>query len=103
SGARHHAVTGHIYDYQRSAASPSSAGAALSYTFTGSGLDILGANDGSPRLKVTVDHEPLVPNARTLASGQFEQTYALRGLPYGEHTVTVELLSGSLTVDAVGV
>src|SRR5699024_5395707 len=75
----------------------------LSYSFTGSGLDLLGANDGSAHLKVTVDGELVDPNARTLASGQFEQTYALRGLPYGEHTVTVELLSGSLTVDAVGV
>jgi len=103
SGDWDHAVTGDMYDYQRSASSTDSAGADLSYSFTGSGLDILGANDGSARLKVTVDGELVVPNARTLASGQFEQTYALRGLPYGEHTVTVELLSGSLTVDAVGV
>src|SRR5699024_7833757 len=66
------------------------------------GLDILGANDGSAHLKVMVDGELVAPNARTLASGQFEQPYVLRGLPYGEHTVTVELLSGSLTVDAVG-
>src|SRR5699024_8010421 len=66
------------------------------------GLDILGANDGSAHLKVMVDGELVAPNARTRASGQFEQTYVLRGLPYGAHTVTVELLSGSLTVDAVG-
>src|SRR5699024_8834532 len=63
----------------------------------------LGVNDGSARLDVMVDGEITVVNAPTLASGQFEQAYTLRGLPYGEHTVTLEVTAGELNVDAVGV
>ncbi|QOR70567.1 bacterial Ig-like domain-containing protein [Ruania alkalisoli] len=103
SGSWNHAVSGSMYEYQRSTSRTSEAGASVAYTFTGSGLDVLGSNDGSARLEVRVDGELVEPAARTQASGQFEQTYVLRGLAHGEHTVSLEVLSGSLTVDAVAI
>ncbi|UFU06350.1 bacterial Ig-like domain-containing protein [Ruania halotolerans] len=103
SGSWNHAVSGSMYEYQRSTSRTSEAGARMGYTFTGSGLDVLGVNDGSARLEVRVDGELVEPAARTQASGQFEQTYVLRGLAHGEHTVSLEVLSGSLTVDAVAI
>ncbi|SEE71874.1 bacterial Ig-like domain-containing protein [Ruania alba] len=103
SGSWNHAVSGSMYEYQRSTSRTSEAGASVAYTFTGSGLDVLGVNDGSARLKVRVDGELVEPAARTQASGQFEQSYVLRGLAHGEHTVSLEILSGSLNVDAIAV
>ncbi|WP_159618472.1 Ig-like domain-containing protein [Ruania rhizosphaerae] len=103
SGNWNHAVSGSMYEYQRSTSRTSEAGASVAYTFTGSGVDVLGSNDGSARLEVRVDGELVEPAARTQASGQFEQSYVLRGLAHGEHTVSLEVLSGSLTVDAVAV
>jgi hypothetical protein len=91
-----------MYTYQRSLSSGGS-GATLKYTFTGTGLDILGANDGSAKLEVTVDGQVTSSSAGTTASQELYQTYALRGLSAGSHTVQIKVLSGTLTVDAVGV
>jgi hypothetical protein len=90
-----------MYNYQRSISS-GGAGATLKYTFTGTGLDILGPNDGSAKLEVTVDGKVTSASASTLASREFYQTYTLRGLSAGTHTVQVKVLSGTLVVDAVG-
>jgi hypothetical protein len=38
-----------------------------------------------------------------MAATELYQTYALRGLTPGAHTVQFKVLSGTLTVDAVGV
>jgi len=75
----------------------------LAYTFTGSGLDIIGANDGSARLNVALDGKLIATNLPARSSTNFQQTFALRGLPWGRHTVTVEVIAGTLVVDAVGV
>jgi hypothetical protein len=92
-----------MYEYGRTSSTSKGAGASVSYTFTGSGLDVLGPNDGSARLDVTVDGEPVALNARTRASGYYQQAFELRGLEWGEHTVTLTVASGTLNVDAVGV
>ncbi|WP_402464004.1 carbohydrate-binding protein [Isoptericola aurantiacus] len=102
-GAWKHANGGSMYEYMRSTSVSQADGASLTYTFTGSGLEILGANDGSARLDVSVDGETLAANQATRDSGQFQQAYELRGLPWGEHTVTLTVISGTLLVDAVGV
>jgi hypothetical protein len=91
-----------MYNYQRSISSGAT-GATLKYTFTGTGLDILGANDGSAKLEVTVDGQINNASASTLASNELYQTFTLRGLTNGSHTVQVKVLSGTLVVDAVGV
>lgn len=92
-----------MYEYSRTSSVSQAEGASVSYTFTGSGLDVLGPNDGSARLDVTVDGEPIAVNAPTRASGQYQQAYELRGLGWGEHTVTLTVASGTLNVDAIGV
>ncbi|HEY5961832.1 MAG TPA: hypothetical protein VIV60_34975, partial [Polyangiaceae bacterium] len=91
-----------MYNYQRSI-STGGTGATLKYTFTGTGLDLLGLNDGSAKLEVTVDGQVTTASASTLASKEFYQTYALHGLASGAHTVQFKVLSGTLVVDAVGV
>jgi chitodextrinase len=92
-----------MYEYQRTASTNREAGATVSYTFTGSGLDVVGPNDGTARLDVRVDDEPVATNVATRRSASYQQAFALRGLPYGEHTVTLEVVAGTLDVDAVGV
>ena len=91
-----------MYNYQRSISSGGT-GATLKYTFAGTGLDILGLNDGSAKVEVTVDGQITSASASTSASAEFYQTFTLRGLTNGSHTVQVKVLSGTLTVDAVGV
>lgn len=92
-----------MFEYGRTSSINRAEGASVSYTFTGSGLDVVGPNDGSARLDVTVDGEPTAVNARTRASGHYQQAFELRGLEWGEHTVTLTVASGTLNVDAVGV
>lgn len=91
-----------MYNYQRSV-SKGGTGATLKYTFGGTGLDILGANDGSAKLEVTVDGQVTNASANTMASKEFYQTFAARGLSNGAHTVQVKVLGGTLVVDAVAV
>ncbi|CAH0122252.1 hypothetical protein PAE9249_04800 [Paenibacillus sp. CECT 9249] len=92
-----------MFHYQRSLSTSQGADAALEYTFVGTGLDILGPNDGSAKLEVTVDGQIVAASAITTASKELYQTFTLRGLAYGEHTVRIKVLSGTLVVDAVAV
>jgi len=92
-----------MYDYQRSLSTSKGAGATLKLTFTGSGLDVLGPNDGTAKLEVTVDGQVVDPAAATAASPELYQTFTLRGLTTGPHTVQLKVSSGTLVVDAVGV
>ncbi len=91
-----------MYDEQRTL-SKGGSGATLKYTFTGTGLDILGANGGTAKLEVTVDGTVTEASASTMASAQLYQTFALRGLPRAQHTVQIKVTSGTLTVDSVGI
>ena len=91
-----------MYLYQRSISSGTT-GATLKYSFTGTGLDILGPNDGSAKLEVTVDGQVTNASAITMACTEFYQTFTLRGLKNGSHTVQVKVVSGTLVADAVGV
>ncbi|WP_437654864.1 sugar-binding protein [Sorangium sp. So ce1182] len=92
-----------MYNYQRSLSTSRGTGSTLTYTFTGTGLDILGPNNGSAKLEVTVDGQVVDPSASTLASRELYQTFSLRGLGRGAHTVQVKVLGGTLVVDAVAV
>ncbi|HEY3256603.1 MAG TPA: hypothetical protein VGJ91_21740 [Polyangiaceae bacterium] len=102
-GSWAHEVGKSMYDYQRSLSTSRAAGATLKYDFTGTGLDILGQNDGSAKLELTVDGKVVNASAATTAASQLYQTYSLRGLPAGAHTVQLKVLSGKLVVDAVGI
>lgn len=92
-----------MYVYQRSLSTSQAAGAVLKYTFTGTGLDILGQNDGSAKLEASVDGRTVVLSGAAAASKELYQTFMLRGLEYGEHTVLIKVLSGTLAVDSVGI
>jgi hypothetical protein len=91
-----------MFNYQRSISSGGT-GATLKYTFSGVGLDLLGPNNGSAKLEVSVDGEVVSPSVTTMVSKEFYQTFALRGLSNGPHTVQFKVLNGTLVVDAVGV
>lgn len=103
SGSWMHENGKSMYNYQRSLSTSKGTGAALKYTFNGTGLDILGPNDGSAKLEVTVDGKVVNTSANTMGSGSFYQTFTLHGLNYGEHTVQLKVLSGTLVVDAVAI
>lgn len=102
-GAWRHANGGGMFEYQRSSSTSQAAGAAVSYTFTGTGLDVLGIDNGSARLDVRLDGELVAMNLPTRSSTNYQQTFSLRGLPYGEHTIRLDVTTGTLAVDAVGV
>ncbi len=91
------------YVYQRTISENTEAGASLTYTFTGTGLEILGKNDGSAVLKVSIDGTVVAENASTLKSKVMNTTYSLKGLEYKEHTVTIEIIEGSLSLDMLGI
>ncbi|MFV2096056.1 carbohydrate-binding protein [Micromonospora sp. LOL_014] len=103
SGDWRHANGGSMYEYHRSSSTSRGPGATLAYTFTGSGIDVTGVNDGSARLDVRVDGELVATNLPTRSVTNFQQTVAVRGLPWGRHTVTFEVIAGTLVVDSVGV
>jgi len=103
AGSWAHEVGKSMYDYQRSLSTSRAAGATLKYDLTGTGMDILGQNDGSAKLEVTVDGKVVNASAATTAASQLYQTYSLRGLTAGAHTVQLKVLSGKLVVDAVAV
>ncbi|MFF1876956.1 fibronectin type III domain-containing protein [Leifsonia sp. NPDC058230] len=93
-----------MFEYQRTASNSTRKGAAMTYTFTGTGLDIIGTNTGQPTLNVTVDGAQVVANAPTLASGSERTAFELRGLKSGTHTVVISTANASpINVDAVGV
>ncbi|GIE99816.1 sugar-binding protein [Paractinoplanes rishiriensis] len=92
-----------MFEYHRTASTSQGPGATIAHTFTGTGLDFAGPNDGSARVNVRVDGELVAADQPTRTATNFQQTFDVRGLPRGRHTVTLEVLTGTLVVDAVGV
>lgn len=93
-----------MYELLRTASRSTAQGAELAYTFTGTGLDIIGANSGQTTLDATVDGIPLELAAPTWSAGSSRTTFTLRGLEHGAHTVVLRTAnSSSINVDAVGV
>ncbi|WP_285136257.1 family 16 glycoside hydrolase [Microbacterium sp. lyk4-40-TSB-66] len=93
-----------MFEWQRTASKSTAKGATMSYSFTGTGLDIIGTNPGSATLDVTVDGAALAAAVPTWSAGSERTTFQLRGLPNGEHTVALSTANdNSLNVDAVGV
>ena len=93
-----------MFEWQRTASNSTGKGAALTYTFDGTGLDVIGTNNGNARLNVTVDGVLIASNLRTWAAGSERTTFTLRGLEDGPHTVVLETATNDvINVDAVGV
>ncbi|WP_454111996.1 fibronectin type III domain-containing protein [Microbacterium aurum] len=93
-----------MFEWQRTASKSTAKGAALTYAFTGTGIDILGTNAGTTTLDVIVDGVQVVTGAPTYASGSERTTFRLRGLSDAAHTVVIRTANdASINVDAVGV
>jgi hypothetical protein len=93
-----------MFEWQRTASKSTAKGAALTYAFTGTGLDIIGTNSGTPTLDVVVDGVQIVVAAPTYSAGSERTAYMLRGLANGAHTVVIKTANTqAINVDAVGV
>ncbi len=93
-----------MFEWQRTASKSTARGASLTYSFTGTGLDIIGTNSGTPTLDVIVDGVTIVAAAPTYSAGSERTAFILRGLQNGPHTVVVKTANdASINVDAVGV
>ncbi|WP_342768601.1 fibronectin type III domain-containing protein [Gryllotalpicola protaetiae] len=93
-----------MYEYQRTSATSTRKGASMTYTFTGTGLDIIGTNSGKPTLDVSVDGADIERSAPTLSAGSERTAFTLRGLKNGPHTVVLTTATADpFNVDAVGV
>jgi chitodextrinase len=96
----HKSSGGDAMDWHRSTSTGSAAGASFTVPFSGTGIDVIGGNDGGAIVDVFVDGKPLADDAPTASSGKRLATYSLRGLADGDHTAKFVLVSGSLVVDA---
>ncbi|MEV0636157.1 GH59 galactosidase [Streptomyces sp. NPDC050619] len=94
------AAFGDAMDWYRSTSTSTAAGASFTVPFTGTGIDIIGGNDGSAVLDVHVDGKPVAGGAKTAAVDKRLATYTLRGLPDGRHTAKFVLKSGKIVLDA---
>lgn len=92
-----------MYVYQRSMSTSRQAGATLSYTFNGTGLEILAGTKKTAVLRVTVDDEIVSEDEETHTADDMNTIYSLSGLTYGQHSITLEVLEGTLSVDMVGI
>ncbi|WP_110589541.1 family 16 glycoside hydrolase [Microbacterium suaedae] len=93
-----------MYEWGRTRSLSTGSGATLSYTFTGTGLDLIGSNSGETLLHVAVDGERVLTDAPTMQAGSEKTALRLRGLADGEHTVEFQTANDAeFNVDAVGV
>jgi hypothetical protein len=93
-----------MFEWQRTASKSTAKGASLTYTFRGTGLDVIGTNDGLATLDVSVDGVKVATDARTRAAGSERTAFTLRGLRNAKHTVTLTTSNeAAFNVDAVGV
>lgn len=93
-----------MFEWQRSASKSTKKGATMTYSFTGTGLDIIGTNPGTTTLDVIVDGVQIATAAPTLAAGSERTTFLLRGLSDAPHTVVLRTANdASINIDAVGV
>ncbi|KJL40584.1 fibronectin type III domain-containing protein [Microbacterium trichothecenolyticum] len=93
-----------MFEWQRTASKSTAKGASMTYSFTGTGMDIIGTNAGTTTLDVIVDGVQVATAAPTFAAGSERTTFILRGLSSGPHTVVIKTANdASINVDAVGV
>lgn len=94
------AALGDAMDWYRSTSTSTTAGASFTVPFTGTGIDVIGGNNGTAVLDVYVDGKLIARDAKTDATDKRLATYALRGLPDGAHTARFVLKSGKIVLDA---
>lgn len=78
--------------------------ASLSYTFTGTGISLLGSNLAGARIDITVDGKKQESGYSVKATEYRTAFYSLRGLKPGKHTIEITLINDiALDIDAVEV
>lgn len=92
-----------MYVYQRSLSETSEKGASVTYSFTGTGLEILSGLNQDGKVSVTVDGNVVEEDQKLQKVGNMNMTCAMTGLEYQKHTVTFTLVEGTFSVDMVGV
>ncbi|WP_156759070.1 family 16 glycoside hydrolase [Microbacterium karelineae] len=93
-----------MYEWGRTRSLSTGAGATMSYSFAGTGLDLIGSNSGETLLDVTVDGERVLSDAPTMQAGSEKTALQLRGLSDGEHTVEFRTANDAeFNLDALGV
>lgn len=77
-------------------------GAKLLYSFTGSGISLLGNNFAGAKLKIAVDGKEQESGFAIKAAEHRSAFYQLNGLEYGKHTLEISLLNSvALHIDAL--
>jgi len=94
----HNASTG--YGNFNRTNSVSSSGGIMNYTFTGTGVNLMGST-GAAKINVTIDGKEVSGDYSVSAAGDRATSYFVRGLDYGKHTIQVKTVSGSYTIDAI--
>lgn len=101
-GTWSHANGKGMYVYQRSMSETSEAGASLTYSFTGTGMEVLAKTSEAGTVLVSVDGGQ--PEERKLQKADnMNMSCSVSGLEYKKHTVTIALKEGKFFVDMVGV
>ncbi|MBT1179844.1 hypothetical protein [Bifidobacterium vespertilionis] len=100
-----------MYDYNRTTTTSLGAGASVSLTFDGVGIDVFGRSSGLARLKATVDGEPwggtadddgLIATVPT--NGALRCECSVHGLNPGRHEITLTTATDDpFLIDAIGV
>lgn len=93
--------SGSADNWYRTLSVSKAANASFRFKVKGCGFAILGPNDGTAKLDVTVDGVKEAENAVTVASPARGETYILTDLQNGEHDVQVVVKSGKLQIDAL--
>ncbi|MDK2808959.1 MAG: hypothetical protein PWP24_1696, partial [Clostridiales bacterium] len=88
-------------DWYRSTSTNTNTGDSLQFTLKGDGFALIGANNGSAKLNITVDGEQKALNAVTNSSSQHCATYMMTGLEDKQHQVVVTVVEGTLVLDAI--
>ncbi len=79
------------------------AGAEITFEFDGTGVALTGNTTDDCRINVTVDGELKDDGVLLAKSTNRESGYQLRGLEKGSHTVKVQVVEGTLSIDALEV
>jgi hypothetical protein len=89
-------ANGDAMDWYRPTSTSDAAGASFTVPFTGTGIDVIGGNDGSAVFDVHLDGKLIAKDVKTTTSERHRATHMLRGLPGGGHAATFVLEPGKI-------
>lgn len=91
-------------NYGRTLSRMEKKGASMSYTFTGTGISILGSNNAGPKIQVVLDGKVVKNNYAIADSANRSAFYQVTGLANRTHTVSLRLLNNEpMDIDALEV